>query len=104
MPALVSGSVAGLLSSATVACLFLTVEIVPRMLWSAFVAAGIDFGPVWFAVALVGWAVAGAAIGFVLSAAIPIRRIVYPPIQRFVAALFGLCGLRGLGKRFGPLS
>ena len=103
VPALLAGTVAGFVAAATLGCLFLAVEIVPRIVWAGtFGALGLEFTPLWIVVALVGWAGVGALVGFVLAVAIPVRLIVYPPVQSVLAGLFGMCGLRGLRKRFEP--
>ena len=103
VPALLAGAVAGFVAAATLACLFLAVEIVPRIAWSVtFGALGLEWTPVWIVFALVGWALVGAFVGFVLAVAIPVRLIVYPPIQSALAGLCGMCGLRGLRRRFEP--
>jgi hypothetical protein len=103
VPALLAGAVAGFVAAATLACLFLAVEIVPRIAWAVTLGAlGLELTPLWIVFALVGWALVGAFIGFVLAVAIPVRLIVYPPIQSALAGLCGMCGLRGLRRRFEP--
>jgi hypothetical protein len=103
VPALLAGTVAGYVAAATLACLFLAVEIVPRVLWAMTLGAfGLELTPLWIVFALVGWAGVGALVGFVLAVAIPVRVVVYPPIQSVLAGLFAMCGLRGLSRRFQP--
>jgi hypothetical protein len=103
VPALLAGTVAGFVAAASLACLFLAVEIVPRIVWAGtFGALGLEFAPLWIVVALVGWAGVGVLVGFVLAVAIPVRLIVYPPIQGVLAGLCGMFGLRSLGQRFEP--
>jgi hypothetical protein len=103
VPAILAGTVAGFVAAASLACLFLAVEIVPRLAWAVtFGALGLELTPVWIVVALVGWALVGALAGFVLAVAIPVRLLIYPPIQSVLAGLLALCGLRDLSRRFQP--
>ena len=103
VPAVLAGAVAGFVAAATLACLFLAVEIVPRIAWSVtFGALGLELTPIWIVFALVGWGLVGAFVGFVLAVAIPVRLIVYPPIQSALARLCGMCGLRDLRRHLEP--
>jgi hypothetical protein len=103
MPAILAGTVAGFVAAATLACLFLAVEIIPRVAWAVtFGAMGLEWTPLWVVVAIIGWAIVGIVVGFILAVAIPVRVIVYPPIQSVLAGLFGMCGLSGLRRRFEP--
>jgi hypothetical protein len=101
IPAILAGTVAGFVAAATLACLFLTVEILPRIVWSlTFEALGVDATAIWVVIAILGWAAAGVVVGFILAVAIPVRVIVYPPFQSVLAGVFALCGLRRLSRRF----
>jgi hypothetical protein len=103
VPAILAGSVAGILAAATVACVFVTIELFPHVLWAGtFGAAGIDYRVLWIVIAVLGWAVMGAFVGFIVAAALPVKAIVYPSILRFVVGIMGLCGLRGLARRLEP--
>ncbi len=97
---LLAGAVAGIVGSATIACVFLVLEIVPHAL------AGMLLGPtdgagawfVWVLLALLGWTVCGLAAGIVLSVLPPLRAGVLLPIQRALAGLCRLCGMHGLAR------
>ena len=88
-----AGAVAGFVAAATLACLFLAVEIVPRLVWSLTLGAlGVDVTLFWIVFAIAGWAAAGVVVGFILAVAIPVRVIVYPPIQGMLAEVFAMIG------------
>ncbi len=97
---LVAGAVAGILASATVACLFLVVEIVPHALFEVLVGpsdgAGAWLG--WIVLALLSWALCGLVVGVVFSLLPPLRAGVLIPLQHQLAALCRLCGLHGLAR------
>jgi hypothetical protein len=97
---LLAGAVAGVLISATVACLFLVVEIIPHALASIVLGSTSGFGAwlVWIILALTGWTLIGLALGAALSFLPPLRAGVLLPLQHALAGLCGLCGLRGLAR------
>ena len=99
----IAGAVAGVAGSITLGSLFLVVEIVPHALW-AFLFSGQAGGLalwMWVVCALGCWAGCGAVAGFLLSLAAPSRRHLVVPVQRMVASLCRLCGLRGLARACG---
>jgi hypothetical protein len=100
--ALVAGAVAGLIGSATLACVFLVLELVPHTLWALLGRpAGLGYVPLWCLLALVCWCVMGAALFFICGMVGPLRALVVVPGQRAVSGLCGWCGLRG-GARPAP--
>jgi hypothetical protein len=98
----VAGAVAGVAASVTVSSLFLVLEVVPHVLWD-LIAPGQGAGAyfLWVVCALACWAAAGALVGLVLSVATPCRVHVVWPVQRTMAGLCRLCGLRGLAQACG---
>lgn len=65
LPAVVAGSVAGVLLAATLACAFLAIEIVPHALWSVTIG-GAGPLPMWLIVAALCWTAIGAFVGFLI--------------------------------------
>ena len=101
---IVAGAVAGVAGSVTLGSLFLVVEIVPHALWDlVFAGQGGGFGLwiAWVLRALATWTVCGAAAGLLLSLAAPSHRHLVVPVQKMVAGLCRLCGLRGLAQSCG---
>src|SRR5262249_33687499 len=102
--AIIAGTVAGGIGSVTVGSLFLVVEIVPHGLWE-FVVPGEGGGLVlwlpWVLCALGCWAGCGAVVGLLLSLVAPCKRVLVAPVQKVVASLCRLCGLRGLAQACG---
>src|SRR5581483_5490410 len=92
----VAGSVVGVVAAATIASLFLVVEIVPHALWGTLL--GSHWGPVWWlfwvVVALASWAALGAGLGLFLHVIPPLRRVLLRPIQQALGSLCRMCGLR----------
>jgi hypothetical protein len=97
---LLAGAVAGVFASATVACLFLVLDIVPHALAGAILGPTHGFGAwlVWVMLALAGWGLGGLLLGLVLSLLPPLRAGLLVPLQQGLASLCRLCGLRGLAR------
>jgi hypothetical protein len=95
---LVSGVVAGVVLSASLICVLREAEIVPHRLWGHGSTTGSMMLLVWIAVVLAYWTVLGAAAGFLLSLAGPIRRTTVAPVQNALARIFRICGMRGLAE------
>ncbi|HWY85133.1 MAG TPA: hypothetical protein VNX28_00330, partial [Gemmataceae bacterium] len=55
----------------------------------------------WVVIALACWTVCGAAAGLLLSLAAPSHRNLVVPVQKMVAGLCRMCGLRGLAQACG---
>jgi hypothetical protein len=97
----IAGAVAGVMASATVACVFLVLEIVPHFLAELILsdtASGMGAWLVWVVLALLGWTVAGLLLGVILWPLPPLRAWVLAPVQRAIMGLFRACGLRGLAR------
>ncbi len=101
--AVVAGSVAGVLLAATVACLFLAVEIVPHMIWSIVFGrtSSVVLLPIWFAVAAASWMAVGASVGFVAAIVPALRRAIVPGPRALLSGLFRLCRLERLAALVG---
>lgn len=97
---LLAGAVAGILVSATVACLFLVLEIVPHALAAKVLGPtdGVAAWFVWVLLALAGWTLCGLALGIVLSLLPPLRAGVLLPLQQGLAGICRLCGFHGLAR------
>jgi hypothetical protein len=98
---LVSGSILGLVTAATLACLVLLFDLFPLAAW------GVLFGGqtttllhlvLWIMFAVMWWALLGLGLGLVLALLGPVGKIILAPAQELVAGLFRLCGLRGLAN------
>jgi hypothetical protein len=85
----IAGSIGGVLASATGACAFLAIEVVPHMIWSLTLApaSGPSYYPVYAVIAAGIWAAIGAAAGFVIAAIPVFRRAIMPPLVGVAAAL-----------------
>lgn len=100
---LVAGAVAGLVGSATLACLLPEVDWLPRFLWHT-IAVGNTWGsttgplwawvPLWVVLALVNWAWWGAVVGFVLGRAGQAGTRLLDQTATALAWLCRLCGLK----------
>jgi hypothetical protein len=100
---LVAGAVAGLVGSATLACLIPAVDLLPRSLWATAAeltgnnrAAGPVWlwTPVWIATATASWTAIGAAAGFALACAGPVGTALLGRVERALAWAFSLCGMK----------
>lgn len=101
---IVAGAVAGVAGSVTAGSAFLVLEIVPHVLWQVLFheqGTGVGLAALWIVLAVVSWTCCGALAGLVLSPVGPLRRHVLMPVQRLVAGLCRLCGLRGLAMACG---
>lgn len=69
VPAVVAGTVAGVLLAATLGCVFVAVEIVPHALWSLVFgrASGAGWLTIWLVVTTLTWTALGAGAGFVFA-------------------------------------
>src|SRR5262249_30673642 len=99
---LIAGAVAGLAVAALLACAFLVIEIVPLALWSLWGGGNIGLLLAWVLLALIYWTALGAALGLLLGWIAPLKRAVVAPVQRLLAGLCRLCGLRGLAAYCAP--
>jgi hypothetical protein len=97
----IAGTVAGLVGSTTVACLFPVLDSLPRLL-ASLAASGMGqspaAGPAWLWVpvgivlALASWTLWGALVGFVLGRAGPSGARMLGRAAQALAWLFQLCG------------
>jgi hypothetical protein len=91
----VAGSIAGVAAAATLASIFLVVELIPHAIWH--LATGDSGGPVawlgWIVLAVICWLIIGTAVGVVFAVLPPLRRLVLLPLQRLPAALCRMMGL-----------
>ncbi len=101
---LVAGAVAGVVGSATVACVFLALDLVPHVLWYPLLGSrsGVILVVFWSLFAALCWAGIGAAVFLGCWLLPPLRRAVVVPAQRGLAQLFRWCGLRQLADRWAP--
>jgi hypothetical protein len=109
---LIAGAVAGLVGSATLACLMPAVDLLPRWLWTA--AAELTgnthakgpvwlWTPVWIATAAACWAALGAAAAFVLGCAGSAGTELLGRVERGLAWVFSVCGLKRAALYFARL-
>lgn len=100
---LVAGAVAGVMGSATFACLMPVLDLVPRGLWhglrplvgdSRVAGAAWLWTPLWIMTAIVWWTVAGGAAGLVLKL-LGQRGLSFLAVAAWpLTTLFQLCGLK----------
>lgn len=97
---LLAGSVAGILGSATIACMFLVLEIVPHALAGTLLGPTDGVGPwfVWVLLALFGWTLCGLTLGLALSLLPPLRIGLLLPLQNALGGLCRLCGMHALAR------
>lgn len=92
---LIAGTVLGIASSATLACLVLITEIPLQTLWGAgktgFVALLF-----WIVIAVLYWTGLAALIGILFGWLAPTRRLFIAPVQQVLAGVFRFCRLHGL--------
>jgi hypothetical protein len=97
---LVAGSVAGVIVSASLACLLLSGDLVPLLVWGKLVGGGsLVLVPVWVLLSLGCWTAMGALAGIVFTMLPPGRPLI-AGAEALVAGLFRSCGLRGAAKFF----
>jgi hypothetical protein len=94
---LVAGSVAGVVGSATLACVVLLGDVVPHWFAERMLSGG-GFGAllVWILMVLVWWAVLGGLVALVLRLVPPLKAAVLDPLLGYLGGICRLCGLRGL--------
>jgi Family of unknown function (DUF5717)N-terminal len=106
---LIAGGVAGLVGSATAACLVPALDWLPRLLlhrtvaettWSSTTGRAWLGMPLWIALAVVSWACWGILAGFVLGRAGPTGARILSRVANGLARLFRLCGLKRTAARF----
>jgi hypothetical protein len=105
----VAGAVAGLIGSASFACLFLVIDRLPRMLWEATEGlpvpagfAGLE-GPdfvSWLAVAAGCWMALGAVIGLLFGWVSQLHEVLLAPVEKSLAVFFRVLGLRRVAAFF----
>lgn len=97
---LIAGAMTGLVASATLACVFLQVDLIPHRIWEILFpgqgGAGLWF--VWIIVAAGSWAALGALIGLAAYLIAPLRLMVVAPMQRLMGGICRACGLDGLAQ------
>jgi hypothetical protein len=99
---LIAGSVAGVILTASVACVVLSGDLVPLFLWGMLIGKGsVALLPVWVVLALACWTGIGLAAGLVLLMLPPLRPVL-DGAQAAMAGLLRACGLRGPAKFFAP--
>jgi hypothetical protein len=85
--------------SVTAGCFFLVVEIVPHAVWDLLFygqGGGVGLWILWIIIDLACWTCCGALAGLLLSLVAPCKRHFVMPVQKMVAGLCRLCGLRRL--------
>jgi hypothetical protein len=98
---IVAGAVAGVMISATLASLFLVLEILPHFLANLIfsaTASGVAAWLVWVFLALLGWTAIGVVAAALLAAIPPLRAAFLAPLQRGIARLCRLCRLHALER------
>jgi hypothetical protein len=101
----VAGAVAGVAGSVTLGSLFLVIEVVPHALWGLMFprhGGGAGLVLVWVILALACWTCCGALFGLLFGAVAPLKRRALAPVQKLIAGIFRLCGLRGLAHACAP--
>jgi hypothetical protein len=99
---LVAGTGAGVIVTASVACMILSGDLVPLFLWGLLIGQGTAaLVPLWVLLALGCWTGMGALAGLVLTLAPPARPAL-EALQETLAGLFQKCGLRGPANFFVP--
>jgi hypothetical protein len=97
-----AGGVAGLVGSATLACVVPELDWLPRLVWHRTVAEATWSSIIpGIALAVVSWATWGVLAGFVLSRAGPAGARLLSRVSNALARLFRLCGLKRTAARFG---
>jgi hypothetical protein len=106
---LVAGAVAGLVASATLACLLPGLDWLPGLLgrkiaasttWGVTKQVPLIWLPLWIVLALVNWTVWGAVAGFVLGRAGPLGARLLRQAAGVLGWLCRLCGLRRASAYF----
>ncbi|HMF17432.1 MAG TPA: hypothetical protein VKE98_09515, partial [Gemmataceae bacterium] len=92
---LIAGAAAGVAVSATLACAILVVEVLPHGIFQPE-QAGMGVLIVWLFLVLITWSVFGVVLGLACGLFGPMRRIVLEPVQKVLARIFRICGLKGL--------
>jgi hypothetical protein len=84
----VAGAVAGLIASATLACLLIAFDLVPHTIWAVIGSpSGVALLPVWSLLAILCWGLIGAGL-FLLAWLIPgSKRLMVTPAQHGLARL-----------------
>jgi hypothetical protein len=92
---LIAGAAAGVAISATLACAVLVVEVLPHGLFQpAQGGVGVLLG--WVFLALITWTIFGVILGVLCGLFGPMRRVVLEPVQKILARIFRIFGLKGL--------
>jgi hypothetical protein len=91
----VAGAVAGLAISATFACAFLVIDMVPLSLWHLLTRdrGGFFAWLGWVVIAVICWLLIGIGSGIVAAILPPVRRLVLLPLQRIPSAALRKLGL-----------
>jgi hypothetical protein len=102
---LVAGAIAGLVGSATLACLLPGLDWLPRLLWHQVQnATGPTFllTPLWIALAAASWAFWGAVVAFALNRSGRFGTRLLSRVTNALGWLFRFCGLKRASAFFVP--
>lgn len=103
--AAMAGTIAALAASASLACLLVLLDGLPRILLSRLAECGAErllpeaawlWTPAWILTAAICWALLGAAVGFGLGAAGPLGQAMLGRLERLLSPLMRWCGLERL--------
>lgn len=98
---LIAGTVAGLVSSATLACLLPELDWLPRWLWVKMPGLARLGMPLWIALAAVSWTIWGALAGFLLGCSGRLGRPILDQLARRLSSLCRFCRLKRAAAYFG---
>ena len=101
---IVAGAAAGFAVSATLAAVFLVIEMIPHTLWHLIPGehGGVGFLILWIVIAVFCWLLVGIALGIVLPLVAPLRRLLIDPFQSLFAAGFRIAGMSALADYWSP--
>ncbi|MSU78251.1 MAG: hypothetical protein EXS16_09160 [Gemmataceae bacterium] len=100
----IAGAGAGFAIAATLAAIFLIVEMIPHTLWHLTLGQRGGFGLLllWSVLAVLCWLGVGVVLGIVVPWFTLLRRVVINPIQGLIAGSLGLVGLRRFADYWTP--
>jgi hypothetical protein len=91
----IAGAVGGLAGAASLASVFLVIEMLPQFIWHVVTAdsGGAGAWLAWIAVAVVSWLSLGTGAGAVCALLPAVRRVVLLPLQRIPAEMLRMLGM-----------
>ncbi len=101
---LIAGAGAGFAVAATLAAVFLVVEMIPHMLWHMAIGphGGVGYLMLWSALAVFCWLGVGIVLGFAVPLFAPLRRVMIDPFQGLIASAMRLVSLRRFADYWAP--